>query len=85
MDDMAAGPGQPRAREGSGQPLEPGGKVVSGRDKTITDGPFVEAKDLVGGYTLVNAKGLDEAAELTKGCPIFDRGGSVEVRPIMKM
>jgi hypothetical protein len=68
-----------------GQPLEPGGKIVAGREKTVTDGPFVEAKDLVGGYTLVNANSLDEAAELTKGCPIFDRGGSVEVRPIMKM
>jgi hypothetical protein len=39
----------------------------------------------VGGYTLVSAKDLDEAAELSKGCPIFDRGGLVEVRPIMKM
>jgi hypothetical protein len=68
-----------------GQPLDPAGKIVAGREKTVTDGPFVEAKDLVGGYTLVNATNLDEAAELTKGCPIFDRGGSVEVRPIMKM
>ncbi|HKY22012.1 MAG TPA: YciI family protein [Vicinamibacterales bacterium] len=68
-----------------GQPLEPGGKVVAGRARTVTDGPFAEAKDLVGGYTLVNAKSLDEAAELTKGCPIFDGGGLVEVRPVMKM
>jgi hypothetical protein len=68
-----------------GQPLEPVGKVVTGKGKTVTDGPFAEAKDLVGGYTLVSAKDLDEAAELSKGCPIFDRGGLVEVRPIMKM
>ena len=68
-----------------GQPLEPTGKVVTGKAKMITDGPFAEAKDLVGGYTLINAKDLAEAAELSQGCPIFDRGGSVEVRPIMKM
>jgi hypothetical protein len=54
-------------------------------DKTVTDGPFAEAKDLVGGYTLVSTKDLAHAAELAKGCPIFEFGGSVEVRPIMKM
>jgi len=68
-----------------GQPLEPVGKVVTGKEKMITDGPFAETKDLVGGYTLISARDLDEAAELSKGCPIFDRGGAVEVRPIMKM
>ena len=66
-----------------GQPLEPTGKVV--RLKTVTDGPFAETKDLVGGYTLVEARDLDEAAELSKGCPIFERNGFVEVRPVMKM
>jgi hypothetical protein len=68
-----------------GQPLEPVGKVVKGKQQAVTDGPFAEAKDLVGGYTLITAKDLDEAAELSKGCPIFERDGSVEVRPVMKM
>jgi hypothetical protein len=68
-----------------GNPLEPGGKVVKGKGKSITDGPFAEAKDLVGGYTLVQTKDLEHAAELATGCPIFDAGGFVEVRPIMKM
>jgi hypothetical protein len=68
-----------------GQPLEPTGKVVRGSQKTVTDGPFAETKDLVGGYTLIEAKDLDEAAELSKGCPIFERNGFVEVRPVMKM
>jgi hypothetical protein len=67
-----------------GQPLEPAGKVVNGKQKTITDGPYAEAKDLVGGFSLIEARDLDEAAELSKGCPILERGGSVEVRPIMK-
>ena len=68
-----------------GQPLEATGMVVRGKQKTVTDGPFAETKDLVGGYTLVEAKDLAEAAELSKGCPIFEREGFVEVRPVMKM
>ncbi len=68
-----------------GQPLERTGKVVTGRDKIVTDGPFAEAKDLVGGYTVVEARDIDHATELSKGCPIFEYNGLVEVRPIMKM
>lgn len=68
-----------------GQPLEPSGKVVSGKNKDVSDGPFVETKDLVGGFSIVEASSLDQAAELSKGCPIFERGGSVEVRPVMSM
>ena len=68
-----------------GQPLEPEGKVVRGKSGPVTDGPFAEAKDLVGGYTLVEADSIDRAAELAKGCPILERGGSVEVRPIMNL
>ena len=68
-----------------GQPLERTGKVVAGKQKTVTDGPFAEAKDLVGGYTVVEASDLDQAAQLTSGCPILEVGGFVEVRPIMKM
>lgn len=68
-----------------GQPLDRTGKLVHGKQKTVTDGPFAEAKDVVGGYTLVLAKDLDQAVELSKGCPIFETDGSVEVRPVMKM
>lgn len=67
-----------------GNPLEAGGKIV--RKKTaITDGPFAEAKDIVGGYTLIEAKDINEAAALAAGCPIFENGGFVEVRPILTM
>jgi len=66
-----------------GQPLERSGKIVDAA-RTITDGPFTETKDLVGGYTLIRASDPSEAAELAKGCPILDRGGRVEVRPVMK-
>lgn len=65
-----------------GHPLEGGGKVVEGNRKAVTDGPFAEAKDVVGGYIVIKARSLDEAVELSKGCPILDVDGSVEVRPV---
>ena len=68
-----------------GHPLEGGGKVVTGNRKIVTDGPYAEAKDVVGGFTLIEARDLAEAAELSKGCPILEVGGSVEIRPIQKM
>jgi hypothetical protein len=68
-----------------GQPLEADGKVVRGKGDPVIDGPFAEAKDLVGGYTVVSADTLARAAELARGCPILERGGFVEVRPIMDM
>ena len=64
-----------------GNRLKKAGKVVR-VDGLITDGPFVELKEAVGGYIAVTAKDLDEAAELAKGCPVFSFGGNVEVREI---
>jgi len=68
-----------------GQPLERAGKLVKGKPTTVTDGPFAEAKDVIGGYTLIEARDLDEAVELSKGCPILQREGMVEVRPVVKL
>jgi hypothetical protein len=68
-----------------GHPLEPAGMVVKGGNKTVTDGPFAEAKDIIGGFSIVAAKDLAQAVELSKGCPILEVGGSVEVRPIQVM
>jgi len=67
-----------------GHPLDRTGKSVQGKQKTVTDGPYAE-KDVVGGYTLVEARDIGHAVELSSGCPIFDIGGIVEVRPVMKM
>jgi hypothetical protein len=67
-----------------GHPLEATGKSVKGSKKVVTDGPYAE-KDLVGGYTLVKAKDLGEAVELTSGCPILEIDGIVEVRAVMAM
>ena len=68
-----------------GQPLERVGKVVSGRKKVVTDGPFTETKDVLGGFSIIEAKDLDEAARIASGCPMLEGGGSVEVRPILKL
>ena len=68
-----------------GQPLEPEGRVVRDKAGTVTDGPFAEAKDVIGGYTVVEARDLDQAVQLSKGCPIFEGDGTVEVRPVMTM
>jgi hypothetical protein len=48
--------------------------------KVITDGPFVEAKEVVGGFSIVEAETIDAAAKLAKGCPCLLIGGTVEVR-----
>jgi hypothetical protein len=64
-----------------GHPLEHAGKVVSGKQKAVNDGPFAEAKDVVGGYIVVEASDLEQAVRISKGCPILDVGGSVEIRP----
>src|SRR5215831_12714270 len=68
-----------------GHPLERAGKVVRGKQKSVHDGPYAEAKDIVNGFTLIEAKDLPHAVELSKGCTILEAGGSVEVRPIRIM
>src|SRR5262245_43977266 len=68
-----------------GHPLDQGGKVIGGKKRTITDGPFSETKDVIGGYSIIMAKDLNEAAQIGSGCPILDSGGKVEVRPVRQM
>jgi hypothetical protein len=69
----------------AGHPLEREGRLVKGKPGAVTDGPFAEVKDVIGGYTLVVADGIEQATELSKRCPIFRAGGTVEVRPVMAM
>jgi hypothetical protein len=68
-----------------GHPLEDEGSRIDGASKVVSDGPFAEAKDVIGGFSIVTAANLSAATELAKGCPILQSGGSVEVRPIMRM
>jgi hypothetical protein len=63
-----------------GDGLKGEGRVVNA--KLVTDGPFVEAKEVVGGFTIVQAETIDDAAQLAKGCPCLLIGGTVEVRPL---
>jgi hypothetical protein len=74
-------------RHAGGQPLAhpPTGLTLRGRERTVTDGPYAEAKDLVSGTVIVEASSLEEAAELARGCPIFELDGSVEVRPVLQV
>jgi len=68
-----------------GHPLDPSGRVIQGKQKLVKDGPYAEAKDVVGGYILIEARDIDHAAELARDCPILDVNGSVEIRPVQKL
>ncbi len=66
-----------------GQPLAPGGRVVSGtHGQRVIDGPYAEAKEVVGGYVFLSVADLDEATQIAKGCPGLALGLTVEVRPV---
>jgi hypothetical protein len=60
------------------------GKILKANG-VITDGPYVEAKEMVGGYIIVKAGTIEEAMQLAQGCPILGIGGHVEVRDIRVM
>lgn len=65
-----------------GHGLMPDGRVIASDGQTVTDGPFAESKELVGGYSMVQADDLDAAVKLADGCPVFASGSSVEVRQL---
>ena len=64
-----------------GKRLEPSGKVVK-ESNVVTNGPYTEIKESIGGYSVVKADSYDAAVEMAKGCPILTIGGNVEVREI---
>jgi hypothetical protein len=77
----------------AGQVSEKGGKILGGealqptttatsiRGDVVTDGPFADTKEALGGYYLIEARDLDHALDIAKLCPA--PGGGVEVRPVM--
>ena len=70
----------------AGEPLLPGGKLISGKaGKTVTDGPYTEGKEVVGGFFIINANDLNEAVNIAKDCPDYELGGTVQVRQVMKI
>jgi hypothetical protein len=61
-----------------------GGKSLSGAngDFRVTDGPFTEAKEVVGGFFIISAANYDEAAKVSQGCPHLKYGGRIELREV---
>jgi hypothetical protein len=68
----------------AGEPLLPGGKLVTEKNKSATDGPFTEGKEVVGGFFLVEAADMNEAVSMCNDYPDFAHGGTVQVRQVMK-
>lgn len=68
----------------SSEALDFTGKVLHA-DGSVTDGPYMELKEIVGGYILLKAADFDEALQMAKGCPALTSGGKVEIRPIMDL
>ena len=67
-----------------GNPLMPMGTHIKGREKVLTDGPFIEAKEGVSGYYFLMANSLEEATQIARGCPSLDVGGTLEIREIIQ-
>lgn len=66
-----------------GSGLDQGGKQIVGKDSLVKDGPYIESKELIGGYYIIQAADYDEALEISKGCPNHLWGGTTEVRYLM--
>jgi len=70
----------------AGQPLQAKGQVVrSVQGRVVTDGPFIETKEAVGGYLLVRARSFEEAIEVASQCPVLRYGLVIEVRPMAEV
>jgi hypothetical protein len=80
---FAAQVGEHGAKITGGDALEPTTTATSIRNDIVTDGPFAETKEALGGFYLIEARDLDHAIESAKLCPA--PFGGVEVRPIMDM
>ena len=65
-----------------GDKLKPGGKVV--KASGVTDGPFVEVKEIVGGYMIVTAESYERALEVAKEMPGMMPGSSIEIREMAR-
>lgn len=66
-----------------GNALIPTAKRVVGPERTVSDGPFVESKELVGGYYIIQAENADSVVEVAQDYPDYDLGGTVEIREVM--
>jgi hypothetical protein len=68
------------------QPIETATTVrYGGGENLITDGPYADAKEVLGGYFVFEASNLDEALEVAQRVPAVRLGGAVEVRPLVEI
>jgi hypothetical protein len=66
-----------------GQALARQGAIISGKHvRSLTDGPFAESKEVIGGYLLLDVGTFEEAVAIAKSAPMLGQGTSVEVRPL---
>ena len=83
MDWIGGIAAQNKFSGGNGLPFDDA-KVVQS-NKLVTNGPFGDIKETIGGYVIVKADSVDEAVEFAKGCPVLQgEGNTVEVRKIAK-
>ena len=68
----------------AGQPLEPRGSWLKDRDTVVTDGPFLEPKEIIGGYVIVEADDLAQATAIAQGCPLLQHC-EIYVRPLVQV
>ena len=68
-----------------GHPLQNSGKMVSGKNRQVADGPFAESKEAIGGYFYLQVADEAEAIAIAQQCPGLDYGAVVEVRPVAEM
>lgn len=66
-----------------GEALHTPAKRVSGGDRVVSDGPFVESKELIGGYYVVQAETADDVVKIAADFPDYDLGGTVEIREVV--
>lgn len=67
----------------AGEALQGPGKRITGKDRVISDGPFVESKEMVGGFYVVTAESFDEMVKIAEDYPDYDLGGTVEIREVV--
>src|SRR4029077_2520515 len=71
-----------QGKAGAGNPREREGKIVSGKNRVVSDGPFAESKEAIGGYFLLDVDTFEEAVAIAQECPGLPYGVRVEVRPV---
>jgi len=86
MDWIGGIAAQNKFVSGTGLPFDSARVVTTKNSKSIvTNGPFGDIKETIGGFIIVKAESIDEAVEFAKGCPVLaGEGNSMEVREIAK-